>query len=713
MCYSIRNVNYGSDREDWNNIAIGEGNNCLTNANFTFTEKTFTENGFIYTVDEQNKAKIVGVTPDIVGEVVIPATLGGKPVKTIGEKAFFDNDLITKVTIPEGVTVIEGWAFKYCDLLASVNIPVSVTNIGDLAFYNCNALTDVYYNGGKTGWNNITIGGSNECLLNATRHYAIQEDFTEGNFTYIVDDEGNVKITEFKPGAGGDVVIPATLGGHPVKTIGYKAFFDNDLVTSVVIPEGVTVIEGWAFKYMDNLAKVTLPKSITQIGEFAFFGCPKLKDVYYGGSRTDWDDINIIGDNSSLVNATRHFVEEKVEGDYTYTVYNGCATITAVADTISGDVVIPATLGGYPVTGINREVFKGRDQITKLTIPDSVKEIGEEAFSGCSGITELTVGRGVTTIGKKAFFQCSALKKVTLGNRVKTIGEWAFKYCSALETLYMPDSVTDIGELAFYNCTSLADVYYGGFEEDWNDINIGNSNEWLLNANRHYAEEIVEGDFTYTVYNGCATITDVDDTITGDVEIPETLGNSPVIKIGKGAFSGCNALESVTIPESVTTIGDGAFENCVVLADVYYNGSAEAWNNVYVGDGNGALTGATRHYIDYSNSALPETTVQTAKYKNNITVKITATGIPATGFLVVDGTKIAPDENGTAVFEAKFQAKESKTFKAHIEDKNGNIKVAEKEYKVNVDTGFFAKLIAFFMDFIFNGFKWKEATVEF
>ena len=176
----------------------------------------------------------------------------------------------------------------------------------------------------------------------------------------------------------------------------------------------------------------------------------------------------------------------------------------------------------------------------------------------------------------------------------------------------------------------------------------------------------------------------------------------------------------MTIHTGIVSIGENAFTGCDSLAEVYYEGTADEWgNNVFVDNGNANLLNANFHSADdteeedYTNAKLPETTTQTARYNNNVTMKITARGIPANGFLVVDGTKIVPDATGNAVFEAEFQAKESKNFKAHIEDANGNIKVAEKEYKVNVETGFFAKLSAFFMDFLFTGFKWRSATIEF
>lgn len=285
-----------------------------------------------------------------------------------------------------------------------------------------------------------------------------------------------------------------------------------------------------------------------------------------------------------------------------------------------------------------------------------------------------------------------------------------------------------------------------------------------------------EGPYTFTVEDGKATITEFDNTFEGDVEIPPTFGEYPVTSIGKDAFIGCKKitsvkmpdsittigngafwrceklksvtlsnnltnigmqafgdcyllesvtipnglteiefqvfyqctlLKSITIPRSVKTIGEGAFEYCWELKDVYYCGTDADWEKIDINvTNNYHLLNADVHYIN-----LPVSSTKTARYKNNVTVEITATGIPAGGVLVVDGEEF-PQIDGRASIEIKFQADSSKTFNAQIKDSNGTV-ISAEDYKVNVDTGFFAKLSAFFMDFLFTGFKWRSATIEF
>ena len=135
----------------------------------------------------------------------------------------------------------------------------------------------------------------------------------------------------------------------------------------------------------------------------------------------------------------------ETEGNLQYSVYNGKATITDYTPPNDGDLVIPDTLGGYPVTRIGNGAFVRCAGLTSVTIPDSVTSIGYKAFYGCTGLTSVTIGNSVTSIGWAAFSDCTGLTSITI-----------------------PDSVTSIGSDAFdgtawYNEQSDGDVYVGKF----------------------------------------------------------------------------------------------------------------------------------------------------------------------------------------------------------------------------------------------------------
>lgn len=201
--------------------------------------------------------------------------------------------------------------------------------------------------------------------------------------------------------------------------------------------------------------------------------------------------------------------QAETSGYYTYEVTDGEATITDVDTSISGNVVIPETLGGYPVTCIGYYAFEKCVSLTSVSIPDTVTRICYYAFDWCSSLTSVSIPDSVMIIEMGAFSRCIALKKVTIPKHVTRIGWYLFQWCSALTSVTIPDGVTSIGHRAFDGCTALTsveipnsvteivvaafadcsaltDVYYGGSEEARSDIVIGTDNDSLLNATWHY-----------------------------------------------------------------------------------------------------------------------------------------------------------------------------------------------------------------------------------
>ncbi|MBE6818909.1 MAG: leucine-rich repeat domain-containing protein, partial [Ruminococcaceae bacterium] len=174
------------------------------------------------------------------------------------------------------------------------------------------------------------------------------------------------------------------------------------------------------------------------------------------------------------------------ENGFVYTVENGEATVTGYTNNTSS-VTVPENLGGYPVTKIGDFAFANRPErsgsdITSLSLPSTIREIGEGAFAVNSSVTSLTIPENVEYIGARAFHCWIKLTNVVFrGNALKTIGQWAFRnchllgsitlpasletiepgafsYCSALSSVTIPASVTDIGYEAFLACTALSNV---------------------------------------------------------------------------------------------------------------------------------------------------------------------------------------------------------------------------------------------------------------
>lgn len=162
--------------------------------------------------------------------------------------------------------------------------------------------------------------------------------------------------------------------------------------------------------------------------------------------------------------------ESLTDGNYTYTVTDGKATVADFDESVSGAVTIPDTLGGYPVTSVGDWAFYECRKLSKITLPGGLERINDYVFDECSGLTDIKIPNSVTSIGGQAFDGCESLTSITIPNGVTKIGAYAFCYCIGLTSVVIPDSVTQIGDDAFFQCTGLKDIYYAGSEEKWNSI---------------------------------------------------------------------------------------------------------------------------------------------------------------------------------------------------------------------------------------------------
>ena len=218
-------------------------------------------------------------------------------VTSIGSNAFEYCTGLTSITIPDSVTSIEQRAFWDCTGLTSITIPNSVTSIGDRPFYHCTGLTSI-----NVASENNYYSSNNGVLFNKKKTELIRYPEGKSQTSYTIPDSvTRIGGDAFRDCTGlTSITIP-----NSVTSIGGSAFFGCTGLTSITIPDSVTSIGSYTF-FCSGLTSITIPDSVISIGNRAFFGCT-VKDVYYTGSKDEWEAISVGELNDRLLDATIHY----------------------------------------------------------------------------------------------------------------------------------------------------------------------------------------------------------------------------------------------------------------------------------------------------------------------------------------------------------------------------------------------------------------------
>lgn len=165
------------------------------------------------------------------------------------------------------------------------------------------------------------------------------------------------------------------------------------------------------------------------------------------------------------------FAAPAPESDFEYGVNKDTATITKYKGA-GGTVEIPATLGGYPVTGIKMQAFIECTSLKSVSMPESMTWIGDSAFAGCTGLEQVEISPNLTTIGPNSFYSCNGLTSVVVPDKVTIIESLAFFGCLNLESITIPASVTTLDSTFVFGCTNLKKIEFKGTQAQWNALSI-------------------------------------------------------------------------------------------------------------------------------------------------------------------------------------------------------------------------------------------------
>lgn len=400
-----------------------------------------------------------------------------------------------KVVHITGISHIGNAAFSGAHYMTEVKISDSVKSIGNNAFYECNSLTRITIPDGVTGITSYNTFDKSSNLRNArlTLYAKIGSDGAKALskagyfFKNVGDDMFYYQYSFNEDGSVKDLVLVKAMANctnvqipEGVTRIGSYAFEDCSLLTKVIIPKSLTGIDAGAFSRCSKLTELYLPDNITDINSDAFDDCPAIRYASIGSTTA-----------KTMGQANYSFRSPGTDYDLRYFASSPDLALDRVPEN-TVEFTVPSEVN------VILAAFEYCTNLTKVTIPNSVKEISGNSFNECRSLTGITIPGSVTSIGNSAFSYCDSLKNVVIQNGVKEIGPWAFSSSDSLTTITIPNSVTKLGNNCFYDCDGLKTV---------------------------------------------------------------TLSEN-ITSIGSETFAKCDNLAELTIPEKVTSIGNYAFWEC-------------------------------------------------------------------------------------------------------------------------------------------------------
>ena len=388
--------------------------------------------------------QIVDMRGAFLSEVVVPGTIDGYCVESVGDGAFSSVWSIHEITLPESVVALEGNPFYGLHGLRKINLPPDHPThaVIDNVLFNKQENSLICYPSGLSEMYYTVPDGIS--TIGAGAFYGC------GNLMEITLPDSVTKIEEY-------------------------AFYECEGLTKMILPDKLESIGNQAFSYCENLKEISIPRSDVFIDGNPIEGCGQLEKLYISPEHPTLsviDDVLFDKNKKKLICCFGSFEREVYAipdgilsiGDAAFADLENISEIKMPDSVVSIGNEAFANCGLTEIAlpegleSIGDQAFYGCHNLTDITIPDSTGHIGEGAFMFLSGLTQITLPRGMEAIENSMFSNCHSLREIVLPDSVKEIEEYSFGSCISLSKVMLPDGLESIGLYAFVNCVNLTEL---------------------------------------------------------------------------------------------------------------------------------------------------------------------------------------------------------------------------------------------------------------
>lgn len=486
---------------------------------------------------------------------------------TLGDYAFRNCATLPEVTFPRQLLSVGNYTYAQCPLLKTLTFPAMLESIGNYAFAECTGLTQLTF---KDSGKSVKLGYG--ARSNSGTSYLDNIPlFGNTNLTYLYIGR-NINYTAGEKYGYSPFYNQSFLTDVRFSQSGTVSYCKDYLLYKVnncktlTLPESLTSIGNWTFRGMAALESIVVPNAVTEMGTYAFANDTSLKSAKLSTS-CPWLKEGLFSECNALQSITIPSAVTKMDG-YMFT---HCKTLTSATFEDGTDLIemgYGASWKNYglfsdcPLKTLNlgrwlsyntevasRSPFYSIYALKNLNIGENVKVIDKYMFSYCKGLEEVNLPDNITSVNLWGFRGCTSLKSVRLSEKLSQVGDYGFAECSSLDNVTFPTSMTSVASNSFSDCTALRKLDLG-------------QNLLIIGPSAFENDKALEGiEIPSTLYGlGVASFKNC--TSLPYVEVKS------ISSVGKEAFMGCTGLKWISLSDKTTSLGENSFAGCNNIAYV-------------------------------------------------------------------------------------------------------------------------------------------------